>query len=83
MKSLKLTVINLMTGKDSNNILIFIKQLVKQYTQYNLILIFKMNTRKRTEKRKYPKMINTCVNTAIGNGFIVVKLHCLHFIYYV
>lgn len=48
---------------------------MKQYAQYNLISIFKMNTRKRTDKRKYPKMINTCVNRAIGNGFTAVKLY--------
>lgn len=71
IKSLKLTVINLMAGKGSCNILTFKKQIMKQYTHYNLISIFKMNTRKR---KKYPKMINTCVSRAIGNGFIAVKL---------
>lgn len=34
MKSLKLTVINLIAGKNSYNTLIFKKQLMKQYTQY-------------------------------------------------
>lgn len=54
-----------MEGKGNCNILTFKKQIMKQYTQYNLISIFKMNTRKRTDKRKYPKMINTCVHTEL------------------
>lgn len=41
MKSLKLTVIDLMAGKDSYNILIFKMKFMKQYTQYDLISIFK------------------------------------------
>lgn len=49
---------------------------MKQYTHYDLVSIFKMNTRKRKEK-----MINTCVNRAIGYCFIAVKFHFLNCIY--
>lgn len=35
-----------------------------------------MNTRNKTDKK-----INTCVDRAIGNGFTVVKLHFLNFVY--
>lgn len=60
-----------MIQKDNYNILIIKKQLIKQ-------LRFKMNARKRTN---YPEMINTYVERTTGNGFIVVKLHFLNFIY--
>lgn len=57
MKLLKFIVINLMVGKNNFNILIIKRKFIKQYIQYNIIFIFKVNTSKRRDKMKIENVL--------------------------